>query len=411
MSESLTTSLLLALSTVVPAQESPSGCSTRARASTEPISVPISVPIEVSNNHVYLRACYGTRMLWFLLDTGAGHSLLDMATAESLGATLGQRFEARGAGAGTSQGAQLAGASVTIPGAAGSPIDIGAALALDDLSAFEGRPVEGILGYNFIASYVLAIDYHGRRLLLHDKAAFRYQGSGARLPITLPGNHPHLRAELLLDDGGRFSGDFVVDVGSSLALALTKPLVDHNRLLGRVGPTIQRPSGRGVGGSARPHIGRVGEVRLGTQVLRRPVTMLFGDSAGVFSTSSLFEGNIGGDLLRRFLVYFDYGRQEMVLEPNAAADEPFDTDMSGLQLSTDSAFARIKVAFVTPGTPAADAGLQVGDVIVAVDGRRVQKLELERVRRLFRLPESSHALTIRRDGAERVVQLRTRRLV
>lgn len=376
-----------------------------------PSADPVSVPIEVSNNHVYIRACYGTLMLWFLLDTGAGNSLLNLATAESLGVDLGQRFEARGAGAGTSRGAQLAGVSVVLPEVAGTQIEVSAALALDDLAAFEGRPVHGILGYNFIAAYVLGIDYQRQRLLLHDRAAFRYAGTGTRLPITLPGNHPHLRAELLLDDGGRVAGDFVVDVGSSLAVALTKPLVEAHRLLERTGPTIQRPAGRGVGGSARPHIGRVAELRLGNQVVRRPVTMLHGDSAGVFSTATYFEGNIGGDVLRRFLVYFDYGRPEMILQPNGGAAEPFETDMSGLQIATDSAFTRVKVIYSTPRTPAAEAGLQVGDIIAAVDGRPVRSLELERVRRLFRLADSSYSLTIRRDGAERVVQLRTRRLV
>jgi hypothetical protein len=372
---------------------------------------PVALPIELANNHIYVRACVGSRPLWFLLDSGAGVSLLDLGTAEALGLALGDRIEARGAGPGATRGAQLAGVSAYLPQDPSVAVPIPAALALTGLAAFEGRQPNGILGHDFIEQAVLQIDYHGRRLVLHDPETFRYAGPGARVPLRLVGNSPHVSAELVLADGGRVAADFVLDLGSSLAVVLTKPLVDAHGLRRRVGPTITRPAGRGAGGSASAEIGRLAGLEIGTAQLRAPLAYLYGDSAGVFSVATHFEGNIGGEVLRRFTVYLDYAHQELILEANADRAEPFETDMSGAVLVADSAGAGMRVAVVTPGTPAAEAGLAPDDLIVTVDGRPASDVGLGPLRMLLRRAGTIVALTVRRDGRDRVVRLTLRRLV
>ena len=51
--------------------------------------------------------------------------------------------------------------------------------------------------------------------------------------------------------------------------------------------------------------------------------------------SAKYDGLIGGDILSRFTVVFDYSRQRMMLEPNAQFSESFEADMSGLDLQTE----------------------------------------------------------------------------
>ena len=372
---------------------------------------PISLPIELANNHIYVTVCAGSRPLWFLLDSGAGVSLLDLGTAESLGIPLGDRVEARGAGPRSTRGARLTGFAVHLPQDTGLSVEIPAAIALDGLTPYEGRQPQGILGYDFITRRVLQIDYHGRRLVLHDPATFRYGGPGVRVPLRLVGNFPHLGAELVLADGGRVTADFVLDLGSSLAVALTRPLVDAHGLRRRVGPTIERPAGRGAGGTARSEIGRVAALTIGGARIAAPLVYLYGDSAGVFSVTTHFEGNIGGEVLRRFTVYLDYARQEAILEPGPDRDEPFEADMSGAVFISDSAGAGLRVAFVAAGTPAAEAGLAPADLVLAVDGRAAADLGVGAVRALMRQAGTIVALTVRRDGRDRVVRLTLRRLV
>jgi hypothetical protein len=382
-----------------------SSCAQAARVAP---SFPARVPMEIVNNHVYVRVCYGDRQFVFILDTGAGNSLFDLAIAKQLGIQLGRSFRAAGGGVGTVEGAFLDGARVLVPGA--GPVDVRSAIALGRVSLGEGFPMEGILGYNFIAERVLAIDYRHRELRLYDARSFKYDGPGAIIPITFERNHPHVEAEVLLADGTHIPGKFIVDVGAALALSLTKPFVERYKLRERVGQTIRAPAGGGVGGSAIADIGRVAGLRIGPYTLERPVTSLFGDSAGVFS-DTLWDGNIGGEVLRRFTVYFDYQRKQMILEPHDETAEPFEADMSGARFRAEGDLATVRVMYVVAASPAAEAGLMVGDRLTAVDGIAVNDSTLRELRQRLRRLGERVSLTVQRGDASLRIDLTTRRIL
>jgi membrane-associated protease RseP (regulator of RpoE activity) len=104
-------------------------------------------------------------------------------------------------------------------------------------------------------------------------------------------------------------------------------------------------------------------------------TELSTQETGAF-TNRYLAGNVGGGVLERFTVTFDYPRRVMILEPNGREADP--PDRSGMWLNAfDRAF---RVEAVTPGGPAADAGLAVGDRVLAVDGRPVSELRLPDLR-------------------------------
>ena len=74
--------------------------------------------------------------------------------------------------------------------------------------------------------------------------------------------------------------------------------------------------------------------------------------------------------MRRFTVTWDYQHERMLLVPNSQLHDPFEADSSGLHLTVrPPAFNIIYVAAVLPGSPAAAAGLLVGDVITAINGK------------------------------------------
>jgi len=69
----------------------------------------------------------------------------------------------------------------------------------------------------------------------------------------------------------------------------------------------------------------------------------------------------------------------------------------------------LRVKSVWPGSPAAEAGLEKGDVLLAVDGRRVDSREDFDTAMTALGPGKSVAVEIRRDGRERTVRLTTAR--
>jgi len=69
------------------------------------------------------------------------------------------------------------------------------------------------------------------------------------------------------------------------------------------------------------------------------------------------------------------------------------------------------VIAVTEGGPAFEAGIQVDDVIVAIEGTSAQGMQVEAARDIVRGEEGTFvALTILRDGAEQTLQVERRRI-
>ncbi|MEP6495920.1 MAG: aspartyl protease family protein [bacterium] len=386
--------------------QTPAACD----APTQNTSLPATIPIEFWSNHIYVKVCANGRTLDFILDTGAGATYIDMNNARAAGVKLGQTFSVGGAGAGQIGGARIDGQSLTIAGTSITQ-PIAEALDLSALPAREGHRMDGILGADFITRNVMAIDYAKRELRLYDRTSFTYSGSGTTLPITFSESHPNVDGEIRLANGETLKGRFVIDVGSGNSLSLTKPFVEDNKLETKIVPLVRRSGGGGVGGAIISEFGRVAGLTLGGVTLNNVVTQLVVDSGGVFAQRGSWVGNIGGDILRRFTVYFDYTGKRLILEPNEAIAEAFETDMSGLQTVLNDSLTTLRVDFVLPGSPAADAGLVRGDDIVSVDGVEAATRARALMRDRFRRSGEHVKLVIRRGGETKTVELVTRRLV
>jgi C-terminal processing protease CtpA/Prc len=101
----------------------------------------------------------------------------------------------------------------------------------------------------------------------------------------------------------------------------------------------------------------------------------------------------------------------MIFEPSPRIDESFETDMSGAGLVTDDSLSSIVVDNVAPGSPAAEAGLMHGDVVVSVDGAPASHRLLAALRDRFRRPGERVVLMVRRDGETKRVEIVTRRMI
>ena len=376
-------------------------------------SARLEIPIEVSGNHVFVPAHLQGRALWFILDTGAGTSLFDMGRARALGVTLGQPFAARGAGPGTTAGAALGepvGATVGT-GADAVSAPFVASLDLSSLATHAGRDVDGILGDDFIRRFVLEIDYAHLTLRLHDAGGFTYAGAGTTLPLTFNNGFPHVSATLKVSDTESFTADCVLDVGSALQVIVTQPVVETRHLLDTMKVSAPVPVGRGAGGTSDGRVGRLSALVICPLAVPNPIAILAGANAGVLSTTTLFEVNVGTGLMRHFTMFFDYGRAQVVFEPNGAINDPFEYDMAGLVLTTEGApYARKLVETVVPASPAAAAGLLAGDRLKAIDDRSVDTLTLDAVRTLFLHANRTYRIVVERDGRDVTVSLTTKRL-
>ena len=142
--------------------------------------------------------------LHFLLDTGAGASVINLSTAKRLGLKLGQEVTVRGV-------------DTTLPGYWEEPLSANVcnialpskylAVDLGKLSSSCEQPVDGLVGADFFCDHVVQIDFEAQRIRLlkpektgkfDETLPLQVRRCGMRVPITV---NNHKRQWVRLDTG------------------------------------------------------------------------------------------------------------------------------------------------------------------------------------------------------------------
>ena len=368
------------------------------------------IPFETNANKIYLPVrVNGGGPFWFILDSGAAFDVLDRRRAEALGLALVESGQVGGAGERAVSMAVAPDVRMSLAGVEFGAPRVNVIPVADSIAAFEGRGVDGLLGYDFFQRFVVEIDYASGRISLHEPRSYAYAGRGDAVPLEIDDGHAYVDAELIAPGGARHAGRFLVDTGFRAGLVLAAPFVEERGLRREFPNALSATPMVGVGGESPSDVARAAGLRLGRYRLASPVVTLARAQSGVLSGGG-FAGILGADVLRRFKVVFDYSRRRMYVEPAANYADPFGYDESGLLLRTDArGFAVHKVM---GGSPAAGAGLRESDVIEAVDGRAASDYSLEQLRRMFMGPEGSvHELSVRRGDLSLKVTLKLRRMI
>ena len=367
-------------------------------------------PFEPTGNHILVPVrVNGSEPAWFFFDSGADLSVLDAAWAKKLGLASKGSMGISGTGEGSAQLGMLSDISLGLPGV-NVPEKIAAAVPLTPLFSFFGREVNGILGYDVISRFVVEIDYARHRMHLYDPANYHYSGHGTAIPFAFFGNKPLVHAKIAIGGQAPLEGEFTIDTGAGMFVSFNSPFVDSHHLLSANFKTIDSPSA-GIGGISHDLAGRLASLQIGPYTFPNPIASLSRDTKGSGANPN-HSGNMGGELLRRFTVIFDYAHQVMYLEPNSQFNDPFDAGMSGLSLiSAPPDFSSFRVAFIVPDSPAAVAGMKAGDVVTAIDGKPVKEIALASTAKMFREEGRTYRFTVQRDGKTMDVSVKMRRMI
>jgi membrane-associated protease RseP (regulator of RpoE activity) len=357
-----------------------------------------TIPFQLINNHIYVDVrLNGKGPFRFLCDTG-GMNVLTPTLAGELGLEAEGALQGRGVGE-KSEDVGL----VTLDSLSVGEVTLRKqafiVFALEPFGDIEGVPQSGLIGYEVFKRFVVGIDYEKSLLTLAEPSAFTYSGGGTAVPFQFDGQTPQVDGSI---DG--IPGAFSIDTGGRASLTLLAPFVEKHELRKRPGPKIEAVTGWGLGGPARGMVTRMKGLRLGSVDVGDFVVDLSLQTKGAF-TDPYVAGNVGGGVLRRFNLVFDYGNQTIVFEPNARFGDPDLYDRSGMWVNRKG--AEIVIVDVTAGGPAEAAGLKNGDRILAVDGRPVADVSLVDLRERFRTepPGTEIHLRVKRGDAENEVVL------
>ncbi len=362
-------------------------------------------PFQLVNNHIYAQVkINGQGPYTFIFDTG-GNNIVVPSLAKTLGLKVEGHVEGRGAGSGTMDVGFVKVGQIDIGGAS-IKNQLFFSAPLDAMEPIEGVTQPGMVGFETFRRFVTRIDYGAHTITLIDPKAFDPKDAGTPVKVAFDGNVPEADGSY---DG--VAGKFMIDTGARSALILTVPFADKNGFRAKAGKGVEATTGWGVGGPTRAFVEHGGELKIGDVEVSHPLTLLATDKGGAMAEGNL-AGNIGGGVLKRFVITFDYEHNTMYLKPVSGTVSDLDTfDRAGVWFNKDP--EGFKVVDVTQHAPAEEAGLKQGDIITAVDGKAATGIDLPALRYRLRndAPGTVISLSVKRGDETKDLRVTLRDLI
>jgi predicted aspartyl protease len=362
-------------------------------ASIEGGAASTTVPFRLLNNHVYVQTrVNGKGPFTFIVDTG-GHTLLSSRIVSAAGLLpIGQSVQS-GAGDSHSTTGYVHYDEIAIGGMR-LRNQTGFATEVYDKS-IEGIAVDGMVGFELIRRMVTTIDYEHKTLIFVDPAQFRPGKTlGTAVPFVFYDHLPDVPGSI-----GDLPATFNIDTGSRSEIDVTSPFVAAHQLREHFPKGTSAVTGWGVGGPTRDYVVRLPSIKLGAVEVDHIAAGLSEAKRGTISNPN-YDGNIGGGLLKRFVVTFDYAHQVMYLKTILPTPPDVGTfDRSGLWLNARN--GGYEVTDVAKDSAGEHAGMTAGDVITMINGEAVRDEELGDTRRMLRnKPAGTKFKLLVRRGAQ-----------
>jgi hypothetical protein len=283
-------------------------------------------------------------------------------------------------------------------------------VANNDFGIRVGRTYEGTIGNDVFAGAVMELDYGRQTVRMHDPAAFQYRGGGKSLPLTMHDGMPAVKAKVTV--AGHKSGEvlFILNTALDVPLVISDHFAQQHHFFSSHMKTVGiAPGELGVGGNAV--MARIEDFQIGPYEVQGPLAA-FAQGKLSGADDSQVAGEIGGGMLRRFTLTLDYARQVAIFDSNSEIRTDDHEDMSGISVAaTGPNLKTFEVTQVRPGSPAADGGVQKGDVIAGVDDEAAADMTLSALRSLFRQVGHKYKLLIERDGKTLTINITMRRSI
>jgi len=235
------------------------------------------------------------------------------------------------------------------------------------LEEYIGSKVDGILGAEFFKGMVIRIDYKLSQLTIYNPKKFNTSKlkNYHSYDLEIINKKPYLNCITEVNSGTSVKTRLLIDSGAALTA-----LFHHNTdtLLNLSGQIVKGSLGKGLGGDIEGFSGRIHRLNLGPLFFNNLLSSFQAlDDARISTDKIIRNGLIGNLLLERFDVIIDLAGAKMYLKPVKNYNKKFEFDKSGLTLfAFGEELNSYYVRYVTENSPASDADIRPGDIILKV---------------------------------------------
>lgn len=375
--------------------------------------------------------------LSFVLDTGVSKPILfNLTERDSLDLKNTQTFYLHGLGAdGKLEALKSSHNRFKIGDAVSTNQDL--YVVFDNTINFTPRLgvlVHGIIGYDVFKDFVVEINYNSKYLRLYKPEKFKAKSSKKwkTIPIDIHRKKPYITSKVTINDNEK-PIKLLIDTGSSDALWLfedkEKGLMPNEDLF------FIDYLGKGLSGSVYGKRSKVGKFQLSDYELNN-ANVAYPDSSSIDLTRIYKgrNGSLGGDILKRFNLFFDYNNKQLHLKKNGFYKDPFTYNNSGIilehngtmfvreriRIPSNDSFNKnnlsavqidfsinhrmvlkpiYKIVELRPSSNAYASGLRVGDIVISVNNKEVYDYKLPEINKIFHGKTGKNVrLKIQRNG-------------
>ena len=348
----------------------------------------VDIPIQIQNNLIVVPVILNDVLpLKFIVDTGVRTAILTQkAFSDILELPYSRKYSISGPG-----GEKLIDAyvtnnvSISLPGVTGRGH---ALLVLEEdyleLRNYLGTDVHGILGYELFSRFIVKIDYSKKIMTLILPEKFHPRKKFQEIPMLVEDTKPFILTSIDISPSNSMTAKLLMDTGASHGLLLEPSSDERVRVpLNTVSTVI----GRGLGGAITGKTGRIESMKLGEYSLDQ-VLANFPDPNSYMdtlkSTLTFRHGTVGGEILSRFTVIFNYPQGKLYLKKNSSFNKKFYFNLSGIDLKAKGSGLNVfEVMDVRKLSPADKVGVHQGDLVISVNGVLAKDLRLNELNALL----------------------------
>jgi len=391
--------LLLSLGVLAPAQTDRIGFFLDNNAKTQ------IIPLEVVNNlPVITLHLGGNYPLKFIFDTGARHTILFQEEMLTLLPSMVRRpIKIKGLGPEAALDAlSIAGVTLTYQNLKGINLSLVVLLNYDtDLYAQTGMEIHGIIGNDLLKILRAELNYAQAKLTLRQQTHLPSNNKKwEKLSLHFAEEKPYIHVGIMLNNKAA-EIPLLIDSGSGIGLTLFPFYYEQEALPEK---KIKTFLGNGLNGKMSGYVGRTEKLQIGNLTYKQVIT-IFPDS---LSTAALAvpqerHGSIGGEVLRRMRILFDYQNQCVYVKKNTGYDAEFTFTRTGFYYIAERKEGKniFFISDIIPGTPA-DQLLNLMDELLKVGNRRTNTMSYDELMIHLNKPRKGKSLPllIRREGLE-----------